>query len=132
MSKLKTNSLILLTLSILLIGVVQAQEDDVVDIGENDTTLNIDRHQVEPIVRVNPQYPLMAARDGIEGWVRLMFTINEEGGVEDIQVIEAEPKRVFDREAKKALNQWKYKPKYIDGKVLKQTNMYVQLDFRLE
>lgn len=85
-----------------------------------------------PIVRIDPKYPPQAARDGKEGWVRLSFTINEVGGVEDIQVIEAEPKRIFDREARRALRKWKYRPKIVDGKPQKQFNMKVQLDFKLD
>ena len=85
-----------------------------------------------PIVRIDPKYPPQAARDGTEGWVRLQFTINEVGGVEDIVVLDAKPKRVFDREARRALRKWKYKPKIVEGKPEKQFNMFVQLDFKLE
>ncbi|WP_158770686.1 energy transducer TonB [Paraglaciecola sp. L1A13] len=85
-----------------------------------------------PIVRIEPKYPAQAARDGKEGWVKLSFTINEVGGVEDVDVIDADPKRVFDREAKRALRKWKYKPKVEDGKPMKQTGMKVQLDFKLD
>lgn len=88
--------------------------------------------EATPIVRIEPRYPVQAARDGKEGWVRLSFTINEVGGVEDIDVIEADPRRVFDREAKRALSKWKYKPKIVDGKPVKQYNMKVQLDFKLD
>ncbi|NCP64326.1 MAG: energy transducer TonB [Paraglaciecola sp.] len=85
-----------------------------------------------PIVRIEPKYPVQAARDGKEGWVRLSFTINEVGGVEDVEVIDADPKRVFDREARRALEKWKYKPKIEDGKPIKQFNLTVQLDFKLD
>ena len=85
-----------------------------------------------PIVRIEPKYPIQAARDGKEGWVRLSFTINEVGGVQDVKVLEAQPKRIFDREARRALKKWKYKPKIVDGKPVKQVNMKVQLDFSLE
>lgn len=85
-----------------------------------------------PIVRIDPKYPPEAARDGREGWVRLQFTINEVGGVEDIVVLDADPKRIFDREARRALSKWKYKPKIVDGKPMRQENMFVQLDFKLE
>ncbi|WP_462158014.1 energy transducer TonB [Pseudoalteromonas sp. GB56] len=84
-----------------------------------------------PLVRIEPKYPVQAARDGKEGWVQLSFTINELGGVEDVEVIDAEPKRIFDREAKRALLKWKYKPKVVDGKPMKQPGITVQLDFKL-
>ncbi|MFY8272657.1 energy transducer TonB [Pseudoalteromonas sp. SSDWG2] len=84
-----------------------------------------------PLVRIEPKYPVQAARDGKEGWVQLSFTINELGGVDDVEVIDAEPKRIFDREAKRALRKWKYKPKVVDGKPVKQPGITVQLDFKL-
>jgi protein TonB len=84
-----------------------------------------------PIVRIEPKYPTQAARDGKEGWVQLSFTINELGGVEDVKVIDAEPKRIFNREAIRALRKWKYRPQIIDGKPQKQPGLTVQLDFKL-
>lgn len=88
--------------------------------------------EATPIVRIEPKYPVQAARDGKEGWVKLSFTINEVGGVEDVKVIEADPKRVFDREARRALGKWKYKPKIENGKPMKQFGLTVQLDFKLD
>ncbi|MEW6991387.1 energy transducer TonB [Colwelliaceae bacterium 6441] len=85
-----------------------------------------------PIVRIQPKYPIQAARDGKEGWVKLSFTINEVGGVEDVTVIDAEPKRIFDKEAKRALRKWKYKPKVVDGKPLRRPGLTVQLDFKMD
>ncbi|MBE0368720.1 energy transducer TonB [Pseudoalteromonas sp. MMG013] len=84
-----------------------------------------------PIVRIEPKYPTQAARDGKEGWVQLSFTINELGGVDDVKVIAAEPKRIFNREAIRALRKWKYRPKIVDGKPLVQPGLTVQLDFKL-
>ena len=84
-----------------------------------------------PIVRVEPKYPMKAQRDGKEGYVILSFSINEVGGVEDVKVLEAVPRRVFDQAAKKALRGWKYKPKVVDGKALRQTGLSVQLDFKM-
>lgn len=85
-----------------------------------------------PIVRIEPRYPMQAAREGKEGWVKLSFTIDELGNVIDIAVIEAQPKRIFNREAKKALAKWKYKPKIVDGKPIKQPGLTVQLDFTMQ
>lgn len=84
-----------------------------------------------PIFRQEPKFPAKASRDGIEGWVQLSFDINELGNVENVKVINAQPKRVFDREARKALRKWRYNPKVVDGKALKQIGLTVQLDFKL-
>lgn len=88
--------------------------------------------EATPIVRIEPKYPIQAARDGKEGWVKLSFTINEIGGVEDVKVIDAQPKRIFDKEARRALRKWKYKPKVVDGKPQRQPGLTVQLDFKMD
>ena len=85
-----------------------------------------------PLVRIEPRYPVTAARDGISGWVRLGFSIDESGAVTDVTVLAAEPARMFEREAMAALKRWKYQPKQVDGKAIKQTGMQVQLDFSLD
>ncbi|MDR7121507.1 TonB family protein [Rheinheimera soli] len=85
-----------------------------------------------PIVRIEPKYPVQAARDGLQGWVKMRFTILEDGSVGEVEVVEAEPKRVFDREAIRALKRWKYSPKVVDGKAVQQPGIMVQLDFSLD
>lgn len=84
-----------------------------------------------PIVRVEPKYPTTAARDGIEGWVKLSFSITPSGTVNNIQVLDAEPKRLFNQAARRALAKWKYKPNIQAGKAQAQDGMMVMLDFKL-
>ncbi|WP_233267294.1 energy transducer TonB [Paraglaciecola sp. L3A3] len=87
--------------------------------------------EARPIVRIEPKYPVSAARDGVEGWVRLMFSVSATGEVENIQVIDAQPKRIFNQSAKRALARWKYKPNIVAGKPQSQDGMMVMLDFKL-
>lgn len=68
-----------------------------------------------PVVVIRPLYPREAAIDGIEGWVKLEFTITASGGVQDVQVIDANPARIFNREAIRAILKWKFKPRVVDG-----------------
>lgn len=98
----------------------------------SDFGLSSGDQEVRPIVRVDPSYPANAARDGIEGWVSLRFTIDPLGGVRDIEIIDAEPKRIFDREARRALAKWKYQPRRVDGEAVSQTGMLVMLEFTLQ
>jgi len=71
---------------------------------------------ITPIVRVPPQYPRTAKRANIEGYVTMQFTVKPDGSVANIQVIDAQPPRMFNRAAKQALAQWKFKPRTRDGK----------------
>ena len=79
-----------------------------------------------PIVRIEPLYPKQAAEQGIEGSVVLGFTLTKEGATANVRVISAEPKKVFEREAVKALEQWKYTATTNTSK-----QHLVQLDFAL-
>lgn len=95
-------------------------------------TLTRPTGDASPIVRINPKYPTSAARDGIEGWVQLSFNISPTGEVIDATVVNSEPKRIFDREALRAIKRWKYRPKVIEGVAQLQTGQAVQLDFKLD
>ncbi|RVU40659.1 TonB family protein [Rheinheimera riviphila] len=85
-----------------------------------------------PIVRINPKYPVNAAREGIEGWVQLRFSVDATGSVTDIEVIAAQPQRVFEQEAIRALKRWKYQPSTLDGAAAARSGLQVQLDFNLD
>jgi len=84
-----------------------------------------------PIVRVRPKIPIEAIRNGIDGWVTLSFTIDELGGVTDVNIMEAAPENLFEDVAKKALKKWKYKPRLENGKAVSQPNQTVMLEFNL-
>jgi protein TonB len=72
-------------------------------------------NEVMPLVRIPPRYPRAAARRGIEGVVTVSFTITKDGRVKDAKVIKATPENVFDQAAIKAIEQWKFKAKIVDG-----------------
>jgi len=68
-----------------------------------------------PVVVIRPMYPRDAAIAGIEGWVKVEFTITPLGTVTDATVVDAEPARIFNREAVRAILKWKFKPRVVDG-----------------
>jgi len=71
--------------------------------------------EVEPIVRINPQYPRQALLDGTEGYVKFEVLIGTDGSVLDVRVTEAVPGRVFVRNALRAVRRWIFKPRIVDG-----------------
>ncbi|MET1254682.1 energy transducer TonB [Aliikangiella maris] len=84
-----------------------------------------------PMVIIEPRYPRKAAMEGIEGWVRFEFTVSPDGSPKDVKVIDAQPKRIFERDARKAIYKWKFKPRVIDGKAVEQPNMRYTMEFKL-
>jgi len=84
-----------------------------------------------PVVVIRPMYPREAAMNGTEGWVRVEFTITEAGTVKNPRVVDAQPPRIFNREAIRALLKWKFKPRVVDGIAVERQATQV-IDFTLE
>ena len=67
--------------------------------------------QLPPVVsQVSPRYPPLALRRRIEGFVELSFTVQPDGSVTDISVIDSEPRTLFNREAINAMERWRFAP----------------------
>lgn len=84
-----------------------------------------------PIVVIQPDYPRRAVDEGLEGWVKFEMNIDSNGRPYEVKVIEAQPKRVFESSARKAIYQWKFKPRMVDGKATTQHNMHYTMEFKL-
>ena len=93
---------------------------------EQATTLNV-VNELLPIVRIEPKYPIAAAKAGTEGSVVLQFTVQSDGSVSDVNVVKALPENTFDKVAVTALKQWRYNA---TGKTHK--DLLVQLDFAMD
>ncbi|MDA7746794.1 TonB family protein [Psychromonas sp.] len=87
--------------------------------------------QVMPLHRIEPVYPRRALQRKIEGYVVLTFDIDKRGQPTNINVIDEAPPRIFNREALKALKNWKYQPKVVNGQAQEQTNQKIKLEFKL-
>lgn len=83
-----------------------------------------------PVVVIRPMYPRDAAIAGIEGWVKVEFTITPLGTVTDATVVDADPPRIFNREAIRAILKWKFKPRVIDGTAVERRATQI-IDFSL-
>ncbi len=85
---------------------------------------------VIPLVRIQPRYPMRAANRRIEGWVKVEFTITEQGTVKDAIVVEAQPGKIFNKAALQAIRRWKFKAKIQGGEAFEQRAIQV-LQFKL-
>ena len=64
----------------------------------------------EIIQRVEPRYPINAARRGTQGFASVLLLIDEQGEVIYAQTQHSFPAGVFDDAAEHALRQWRYQP----------------------
>lgn len=71
----------------------------------------------KPIKRVSPQFPACAEERGLSGVVDFAFTVEPDGSVGDIKLLQEVPAGFgFADAAKAVLPQWQYQPRLVDGK----------------
>jgi protein TonB len=66
------------------------------------------------IRRIEPHYPDMARRSGLNGSVSLRVLISTDGSVRQVTVLEGPS--VLAAAAREAVSQWRYRPYLVDGK----------------
>jgi TonB family protein len=82
------------------------------------------------IHRVEPVYPEQALRDGIQGTVRLLITINEEGFVYELKAVDGN-NPILEAAAIDAVKQWQYSPTLLNGEpVAAQTTVTVLFNMK--
>ncbi len=88
-----------------------------------------DIQEPEKILHVNPEYPELARRARLEGFVILQATIDKQGNVVDIQILRGLGLGL-DTSAQDAVSQWKYTPTFYNGRpvdVILTVNVVFQL-----
>jgi periplasmic protein TonB len=68
------------------------------------------------ISRSPAAFPAQARQRNLKGWVDLALSVDAEGRVVDVTVIDAQPAKVFNAEARRAALRWRFSPKRIDNK----------------
>lgn len=75
---------------------------------------------LEAISTPKPRYPPDAFRDRVEGWVEIDYTVDEIGATRDLAVVASSPRGVFDAAAMEAVASWRYLPRVVNGRPVRQ------------
>lgn len=75
--------------------------------------------ELTAVARLPPQYPPLAKRRHIEGFVDVEFTVDRQGRVKDPKIVAADPPDVFNRAVLRALRQWRFEPKEVNGQAVR-------------
>lgn len=84
--------------------------------------------QAIPWMITEPIWPLNAKSGGT---TKFCFTVNADGSVSNIKLVESKPGRVFVRSARKALRKWKFRPEVENGVNVARDNMCYTMKFNL-
>lgn len=83
---------------------------------------------IQPLVRVLPEYPIRAAERGQEGRVCLVFTVTPEGTVTNVQV-QSSTSSVFESSLIRAVSGFRYQPRIVDGEPVSRPGVTYCFDY---
>lgn len=83
--------------------------------------------EVVPFGTRQPNIPEYAWKNKIDGWVLVTFAVASSGKVENVRVLDSQPRGVFDENVVAAVSDWIYDPADVAGKKVK-----VQLTQRID
>ena len=64
-----------------------------------------------PLTRESPAFPREALQSGVDrGFVRARLAIDASGRVTGVEILDSQPRRVFDRAVTRTLVRWTYEP----------------------
>ena len=89
------------------------------------------RHDAKQLKVVNPVYPSMAKRKGIEIEVKLNFTIDVDGQIKDINFARQNKVNYFKSSIRSAIKQWRFSPAKLNNRPI-QSNMSKIFSFNLQ
>ena len=87
---------------------------------------------LEPVLllRKMPRYPQVATDLTGDATVKLTFDISAAGNVENVRISDdSAGSKVFRHSAMEAVQQWRYMPRFVDGKAVETEGMTVSVDF---
>lgn len=91
--------------------------------GEGDDDLVMTDETVDdaprPTGQLDLEYPSGAKREGTEGFVTVSLLIDDDGRVQRVRVLEAQPEGVFEQAATRAARNWSFEPARYQGEAVK-------------
>ncbi|WP_291842163.1 energy transducer TonB [Maricaulis sp.] len=99
-------------------------------LNSDSVNFSVSDRDAQPLVRIEPQYPLRAAERGIEGscWVR--FDVTPDGTPTNVDIYRCDSS-FFESASRRAVERWRYNPKVENGIPVARRGVETRFDFRL-
>lgn len=98
-------------------GGIDGDSRELLDEIAEDTVMNEDTVDNKPRIthRADIEYPVDAAKDGIQGYVVVHLLVAKDGSVQLAKVLEAEPQGVFEATVLNGVRDWQFSPARYKG-----------------
>ena len=99
-------------------------------LNSDSVNFSVSDRDAQPLVRIEPQYPMRAAERGISGscWVR--FDVTPDGTPTNINIYQCDSS-LFESASRRAVERWRYNPKVENGVPVARRGVETRFDFQL-
>lgn len=80
--------------------------------------------ELVPLSTARPQMPEWACKQKIAGWVEAVFTVNPNGRVSNVKIVDAQPRGVYEAAAIESISNWIYN----ESKQTREVDQRVEMD----
>lgn len=94
-------------------------------------SFSVSDRDAQPLVRINPDYPMRAAERGVTGDCTVTFDVTPDGVTTNIRILDCDSS-LFERNAIRAVERWRYQPKIVEGTAVRRTGVVTEFNFRLD
>lgn len=99
-------------------------------LNSDSVSFSVSDRDAQPLVRIEPQYPMRALERGIEGTCFARFDVSPDGTPTNIQITRCDS-ALFESAAQRAVERWRYNPKVENGVPVARRGVETRFDFRL-
>ena len=99
-------------------------------LNSNSVNFSVSDRDAQPLVRIEPQYPMRAAERGVEGQCTVQFDVTPDGTPTNIEILQCSSS-LFNSAVTRAVERWRYNPKIVDGVPVARRGVRTQFDFNL-
>ena len=99
-------------------------------LNSDSVSFSVSDRDAQPLVRIEPQYPMRAAERGTEGSCSVRFDVTADGTPTNIRILACDSS-LFERAAERAVERWRYSPKVENGIPVARVNVETRFEFRL-
>jgi protein TonB len=103
---------------------------DAPNLRGDQVNFDVSDRDAQPLVRIEPQYPMRAQERGIEGNCVMQFDVTPDGQPTNITVVSCSSS-LFQSTSIRAVERWRYEPRIEGGNAVWRRGVRTTLDYRM-
>ncbi len=105
-------------------------EFDAPQLNSDSVSFSVSDRDAQPLVRIEPQYPVRAMERGVQGTCNVRFDVTPDGTPTNVTITRCDSS-MFERSSIRAVERWRYQPKVENGVPVARRGVETQFVYQL-